>query len=225
MQLNNFRFPSLKKVSGLVFIFWCAVALTFAQAQTPDGNTRPKHIFMAGNSTMANKPYRGSNPEKGWGQVLGLYFNEQVKVENHAVNGQSSKSFIDEGKWDNLLQQVQEGDYVIIEFGHNDEKKENPSRYAAPDGAYRQNLKRFVSDVRTKGGIPVLATPIVRRRFDESGQFYDTHGRYPDVVREVAAEEEVHLLDLNRTNRELLITYGAERTRLDGRSAVKGKKE
>src|SRR3546814_10578634 len=80
-----FRFPSLKKVSGLVFIFWCAVALTFAQAQTPDGNTRPKHIFMAGNSTMANKPYRGSNPEKGWGQVLGLYFNEQVKVENHAV--------------------------------------------------------------------------------------------------------------------------------------------
>src|SRR3546814_4466689 len=87
---------------------------------------------MAGNSTMANKPYRGSNPEKGWGQVLGLYFNEQVKVENHAVNGQSSKSFIDEGKWDNLLQQVQEGGYVIIEFGHNDEKKENPSRYAAP---------------------------------------------------------------------------------------------
>src|SRR3546814_4948007 len=82
------------------------LALTFAQSQTPDGNTRPKHIFMAGNSTMANKPYRGSNPEKGWGQVLGLYFNEQVKVENHAVNGQSSTSFIDEGKWDNLLQQV-----------------------------------------------------------------------------------------------------------------------
>lgn len=212
MYSNNFRSLSLKKAGGLVFIFLCAISTAFVQIR--GGNAHPIHIFMAGNSTMANKPYQGSNPEKGWGQVFALYFNEQIKVENHAVNGRSTKSFIDEGRWDNLLNRVQPGDYVIIEFGHNDEKKEDPSRYAAPDGAYRQNLKRFVSDVRKKEGIPVLATPIVRRRFDDSGRFYDTHGRYPEVIREVAGEEDVPLLDLHRKTRELLERYGPERSKL-----------
>lgn len=170
-------------------------------------------VFMAGNSTMADKPYAGSNPEKGWGQVFHLYFKEEVKVENHAMNGRSTKSFIDEGRWDSLLSRAGPGDYVIIEFGHNDQKKGDPSRYAAADAGYRQNLQRFIADVREKGATPVLATPIMRRRFDENGRFYDTHGRYPEVVRELAAAANVPLLDLHKQTGKLLRQYGEERSK------------
>lgn len=200
-----------RNAGGLLLSFLCVTAAVFAQ--TPSSKESPIRIFMAGNSTIADKPYRGSNPEKGWGQVLGLYFNEPIEVKNHAVNGRSSKSFITEGRWDKLVHELRPGDYVIIEFGHNDQKKDDPSRYAAPDGAYRENLIRFVAEARAKGGIPVLATPIVRRRFDESGRFYDTHGMYPQAVREIAKELHVPLLDLHRKTRKLLEQYGPERSK------------
>lgn len=167
-------------------------------------------IFMVGDSTMANKPYEEGNPEKGWGQVLPLYFKEGIAVENHAVNGRSTKSFIDEGRWKAVLDKIRPGDYVIIEFGHNDQKEKDPSRYAEADTDYRKNLKKYIEDTREKGGKPILATPIVRRRFDENGKFYDTHGRYPEVVREVAAEENVPLLDLHKKTENLLQHYGEE---------------
>jgi len=163
-------------------------------------------IFMIGDSTMANKPYLDGNPEKGWGQVFGLYFRDEVKVDNHAVNGRSSKSFINEGRWQKVRELIKPGDYVIIQFGHNDQKKNSPERYAPPQTEYRQNLEKFIHETRDLGANPVLATPIVRRRFDEYAHFYDTHGAYPDVVREVARELDVPLLDLHKKSRELLIT-------------------
>ncbi len=165
---------------------------------------------MIGNSTMADKPYANGNPEKGWGQVFPLYFKEGIKIENQAVNGRSTKSFIDEGRWDSVLQKIKPGDYVIMEFGHNDEKKDDPKRYAAPRTDYRTNLIKFISETRSKGGTPVLATPIVRRRFDENGNFYDTHGEYPVVARELAKEYNVPLLDLHKKTEQMLKEYGIE---------------
>lgn len=162
---------------------------------------------------MANKPYSKGNPEKGWGQVFPLYFKEGIKIENHAKNGRSSKSFRDEGLWDIVLEKIKPGNYVIIAFGHNDQKQDSPERYTELDKGYRKNLERYVHETRVRGGIPVLATPIMRRRFDDNGKFYDTHGRYPEVVREIAKEKKVPLLDLHKKTEKLLKAYGEERSK------------
>ncbi len=173
----------------------------------------PIIIYMVGDSIMANKPYSKGNPEKGWGQVFPLYFKEGIKIENHAKNGRSSKSFRDEGLWDIVLEKIKPGNYVIIAFGHNDQKQDSPERYTEPDKGYRKNLERYVHETRVRGGIPVLATPIMRRRFDDNGKFYDTHGRYPEVVREIAKEKKVPLLDLHKKTEKLLKAYGEERSK------------
>ena len=189
----------------LLNIFICA------QIEQNSGTTT---IFMIGNSTMADKPYKNGNPEKGWGQIFPLYFKEEIKIENHAVNGRSTKSFLDEGRWKTVLEKIKDGDYVIIEFGHNDSKKDDPKRFADANTDYRINLIKFVNETRSKGGIPILATPIVRRRFDDQGIFYDVHGDYPKVVRELAAELNVPLLDLHKRTEEMLIKFGEERSKL-----------
>jgi lysophospholipase L1-like esterase len=170
-------------------------------------------IFMIGDSTMADKPYDNGNPEKGWGQVFPLYFKETIRIENHAVNGRSTKSFIDQGRWDVVRDKIKPGDYVIIEFGHNDSKKEDSTRFADANTTYRWNLEKFINETREKDGIPILATPIVRRRFDKEGNFYDVHKDYPKVVREVAEEKNVVLLDLHKKSEALLIQYGEEKSK------------
>jgi lysophospholipase L1-like esterase len=170
-------------------------------------------IFMIGDSTMADKPYDDGNPEKGWGQVFPLYFNDGVRIENHAVNGRSTKSFLVQGRWEVVREKIKPGDYVIIEFGHNDAKKEDSTRFADANTTYRLNLEKFVDETREKGGIPILATPIVRRRFDEHGNFYDVHGDYPKVVREVATDRNVLLFDLHTKSEALLIQYGEENSK------------
>ena len=154
------------------------------------------HVYLIGDSTMADKPTPETNPERGWGQLLPRFFDEHVVVRNHAVNGRSTKSFIDEGRWTAVLSQLGPGDVVLIEFGHNDEKVEDTTRYAAPRTTYRKNLERFVNEARAKQAIPVLFTPIVRRKFDANGALQDTHGEYPAVVRQVAKELRVPLVDL-----------------------------
>jgi lysophospholipase L1-like esterase len=170
-------------------------------------------IFMIGDSTMADKPYDDGNPEKGWGQVFPLYFNDGVRIENHAVNGRSTKSFLDQGRWEVVREKINPGDYVIIEFGHNDAKKEDSTRFADANTTYRLNLEKFVDETREKGGIPILATPIVRRRFDEQRKFYDVHGDYPKVVLKVATERNVILFDLHAKSEALLIQYGEENSK------------
>jgi len=167
-------------------------------------------VFLIGDSTVANKPYRVSNPEKGWGQVLELYFDEAVRVENHALNSRSTKSFRDEGHWDKVKEQIQPGDYVIIEFGHNDQKENSPERYADPAQEFPKQLKQYIRETQERGGVPVLATPIVRRKFDGNGQLQETHGEYPEAVRRVAQETGAALLDLHARTRSLLQEWGAE---------------
>ncbi|WP_276879918.1 pectinesterase family protein [Bacteroides heparinolyticus] len=123
-------------------------------------------IFMIGDSTMADKDLTGGNPERGWGQMLPGYLSEEIRVDNHAVNGRSSKSFIDEGRWNKVLSLVKKGDYVFIQFGHNDEKTDPKRHTDAGGGSFDVNLKRFVMDTRARGGIPVLFNSIVRRNFE-----------------------------------------------------------
>jgi DNA sulfur modification protein DndE len=168
----------MKKTCLIILI---AVAFAFQPPQ------RQIRVFMIGDSTMADKPLN-DNPERGWGQLLPRYLSEDAQVRNYAVNGRSTKSFIKEGRWDSVMKYLQKDDYVFIQFGHNDEKSEDTTRYAAPKGLYRDNLVRFVRDARSKGANPILVTPVMRRKFDASGKFTDTHGEYPEAVRSVAKE-------------------------------------
>jgi lysophospholipase L1-like esterase len=169
----------------------------------------PPRVFLIGDSTMADKPLIG-NPERGWGQVFPLFFQANIMIENHARNGRSTKSFIAEGRWNTVLERLQPGDYVMIQFGHNDAKKEDSTRYAEAHTDYKANLLAFVRDARAKNANPILLTPVVRRRFNAKGEFYDVHGDYPGVVREVAAMENVPLLDVHKRSMELLTQLGAE---------------
>jgi lysophospholipase L1-like esterase len=167
-------------------------------------------LFLIGDSTMADKPLFPPNPERGWGQLLPLYFQSDVRIENHAVNGRSSKSFLDEGRWQAVLAQLQPGDYVIIQFGHNDEKKNDPKRYTEPFGGFKQNLELFIRQTREHQATPILATPVARRKFDAAGTLVDTHGDYVPAVRLVAQQEHTPLLDLNHDSAELLTCLGPE---------------
>lgn len=172
----------------------------------------PVTIHSIGDSTMADKKPEGY-PETGWCQAFPRYVAKQVTVRNHAVNGRSTKSFISEGRWRQVVDSLRQGDYVFIQFGHNDQKIQDSTRYAAPYTDYKANLERFVSESRTKGAIPVLFTSIVRRKFDETGKLTDTHGDYPGVVRQVAQERQVPLVDLQQLTQELVEKAGPEESK------------
>lgn len=184
----------------------CSIA---AQA----ANNKQVTIYMIGNSTMANKPLLKGNPEKGWGQVFPLYFTSDVRIKNYAVNGRSTKSFIDEGRWEEVKKLIEPGDYLIIEFGHNDSKVSDPKRFADAKTDYKHNLELFINEARLKGGIPVLATPVNRRKFDSLGIWVDTHGDYPIVMRSIAEQMKVALIDLHKKSEELLKRYGVEESK------------
>jgi lysophospholipase L1-like esterase len=124
------------------------------------------------------------------------YFDESVKIANHAVNGRSTKSFLTEGRWKVVLDSLKRGDFVFIQFGHNDEKIDKPLLYTDPQTTYQQNLEKYITETRKKGATPILLTPIVRRKFDAAGKLVDTHGKYPDAVREVASRLKVKIIDM-----------------------------
>lgn len=164
-------------------------------------------IFMIGDSTMADKNLIG-NPERGWGQVFPMFFTEDVEIENHARNGRSTKSFLAEERWQTVYEKLQPGDYVFIQFGHNDSKKDDSTRFADARTLYRENLIRFITETRSKQAIPVLLTPVTRRSFDDRGVLVDKHGEYPVVVRELAASERVDLIDMHRKSMQLVERMG-----------------
>jgi len=158
-------------------------------------------VFTIGDSTMANKKAEVA-PETGWCQVFSSFVDSSVIIRNRAMNGRSSKSFIAEGRWKAVLDSLKSGDYVFIQFGHNDQKIQDSTRYTEPFTSYRRNLERFVRETREKGATPILFTSIVRRKF-EHGFLTDTHGNYPIVVKQVADEMNVPMIDLQ------LLTAGA----------------
>ena len=168
-------------------------------------------VFMIGDSTMSDKSLTGGNPERGWGHVLPGFFSEDIIIDNHAQNGRSSKSFIDEGRWDKVLSLIKKGDYVFIQFGHNDEKL-SAERHTDPGTTFDANLRKFVNETRAKSGIPVLFNSIVRRKF---GTFNDKavaeailqddirKGINPDAKRDASQDDEV------REGDKLIDTHGA----------------
>ncbi len=184
-------------LSLVIFLFGC---------NTPE---KEYSIFTIGDSTMASKKAE-VYPETGWCQVLQQYFDSTVTVRNHAVNGRSSKSFIDEGRWQQVLDSLQVGDVVFIQFGHNDEKDYDSKRYTTPFGTYSENLERFVTESREKGATPVLFTSIVRRKFDEDGKLMETHGDYPEAACKVAKKLDVPLIDLQKLTKNWINTLGDE---------------
>lgn len=167
-------------------------------------------IYTIGDSTMANKKNPEENPEHGWAQVLQQFFNDNAIIDNRAVNGRSSRSFISEGRWDSVLKTLKKGDYVFIQFGHNDQKEKSPNRYTNPHTDYRHNLIRYVLDTREKGATPVLMSSIVRRNFNEYGTLVDTHGEYPLETRLVALEYNVPFIDLQYLTEQMEESYGVE---------------
>jgi lysophospholipase L1-like esterase len=170
-------------------------------------------IYTIGDSTMANKTKPDENPERGWGQMLPLFFNDNIIIDNRAVNGRSTRSFIDEKRWDAIYKVLKPGDYVFIQFGHNDQKEKDSTRYTNPHTAYRHNLIRFVNETRAKGAIPVLFSSIVRRNFNEQGVLIPTHGDYPLETRLVAQEYKVPFIDMEYYSELLEQSYGPEKSK------------
>jgi lysophospholipase L1-like esterase len=169
----------------------------------------PITIWIAGDSTAAQK-LPEKRPETGWGEMLGQYFRPaDVRIANRALNGRSTKTFISEGHWKNIVDSVHAGDYVFIQFGHNDESKDKGERYTPPDD-FKANLRRMASEVLAKGGHPVLMTPVRRRKFDDHGRLVDTHGEYPSYTISVARELHVPLIDMHASSAEVLQSYGAD---------------
>lgn len=205
------------------------VALTFIAAD----KDRTTTIFMIGDSTMANKDISHDRKERGWGMALQCFFDDNIRIDNHAVNGRSSLSFINEGRWDTVLNRMRPGDYVIIQFGHNDEKPQ-PDRHTDPGSTFDYNLAKFVREARERGGIPVLMNAVVRRNFAkvapkndddealrnttfkdangliESDSLKDTHGLYRVAPRDVAQRMNVHFVDANRITHDLEQGLGTE---------------
>ncbi len=169
-------------------------------------------IFMIGDSTMADKPV-GENPEFGWGQLFPKFMTNEVEIQNHAVNGRSTKSFIDEKRWETVMARLMPGDFVMIQFGHNDQKVSDTNRSAPAHSLYKQNLERYVNDARGKGATPILITPVMRRKFDAAGKFIDQHGDYPAVVKQVAAAMNVAMIDLHKSSEALIIKEGVENSK------------
>ncbi|MET0396417.1 MAG: rhamnogalacturonan acetylesterase [Longimicrobiaceae bacterium] len=173
---------------------------------------RPTTLYLAGDSTLAHKLVT-RRPETGWGEALQQYFDvDQVRVENHARNGRSTRTFIEEGRWQALVDALKPGDYVFIQFGHNDGSVDKADRYTPP-ADFRRNLARFVDETRGKGAIPVLLTPVRRRKFDSAGVLVDTHGEYPALVRAVARQERVPLIDMHAKSAQALAARGVEGSR------------
>ena len=173
----------------------------------------PITIYLAGDSTCANK-LPEKRPETGWGEMLQQYFDPaKVKIENHAQNGRSTKTFISEGRWQAIVDKLKKGDYVFVQFGHNDESKEKGERYTPPED-FRRNLLRFIADVRARNANIVLLTPVMRRKFDKDGNFVDQHPpEYPDAVRNIAKEQNVPLIDMHRKSEAVIKRYGVEGSR------------
>ena len=189
----------------------CAVT-AFWFVSGPQAARSSVKIYLAGDSTMSNKEV-SAYPETGWGMPFTYFFDSSVTVDNRAKNGRSTKTFLSEGLWQSIVTDLQPGDYVFIQFGHNDEAKEKVGRYTPPE-EYKANLIRFISETRSKKASPVLLTPVTRRKFDSAGRMVETHEIYSALVRSVAKEENVPLIDLDAKSQALLQQLGPENSKL-----------
>jgi lysophospholipase L1-like esterase len=169
-------------------------------------------IFLAGDSTLSIKEPK-AYPETGWGMPFLHFWNKDVTVVNKAKNGRSTRTFIEEGLWSSIIEEMKSGDYVLIQFGHNDESKEKTDRYTTPE-QFKANLEKFVKEAISKGGKPILLSPVSRRKFDADGNALETHAEYAPFVKEMALKLQVPFIDLNAKSRELYQRMGYENSKL-----------
>ncbi len=166
-------------------------------------------VHYIGDSTVARNNIH-SYPQTGMSQALTLYLKESVAVVSYAKNGRSTKSFLDEGRFQAVESAMAPGDFLLIQFGHNDEK-DDPARHTDPDTDFKENLRIFIRAARKAGALPVLITPIARRKFDDSGSFLPgSHGPYPEAVMETGREEDVPVIDLTSVTEVYLAKLGDE---------------
>ncbi|MBW8796042.1 MAG: rhamnogalacturonan acetylesterase [Streptomyces sp.] len=187
-----------------------ALAAVPLVGRSPRG--KPRTLYIAGDSTAAQK-YADAAPETGWGMALPFFLRKEVAVSNQAVNGRSSKSFVDEGRLDAILATIRPHDLLLVQFAHNDEKSDDPTRYTEPWTTYQDYLRLHIEGARAHGARPVLATPVERRRFDADGNAVPTHGDYPAAMRALAAREHVALLDIEALSLALWQSLGVEATK------------
>lgn len=167
------------------------------------------HVYIAGDST-ASTYVSSLAPRAGWGQALPVFLTANAVAVNVAKSGASSKSFIDLGRLDHILALIKSGDYLLISFGHNDEKIDDPTRYTEPSTTYKSYLSQYIDKSRAKGAIPVLLTPVERRHFTSAGVMSPSHGAYPAAMRELAVAKGVPLIDLTASSTALWNRVGVE---------------
>jgi lysophospholipase L1-like esterase len=192
------------KKSGLLFSALAILAFSLQEK-------KKIKIFIAGDSTASIKETK-AYPETGWGMPFVYFWDSTVAVVNKAKNGRSTKSFRNEKLWQQILDESSEGDYVLIQFGHNDEVPTKSNATTEPE--FRNNLTVFISEARSKKINPVLLTPVARRKFDSTGKITGTHDVYAQIVREVAAKENVPMIDMDKKGQQLYQQMGVENSKL-----------
>jgi lysophospholipase L1-like esterase len=168
-------------------------------------------VWLIGDSTMSIKETK-AYPETGWGMPFVYFFDSTVIVDNRAKNGRSTRTFFTEKWWQPVADHVQEGDYVFIQFGHNDEVPTKASYTTETE--FKNNLLRYIAETKSKKATAILVTPVARRKFDSTGHIVGTHDVYAAIVRTVAKEQQVPLVDLDKKSQELLQQFGVEHSKL-----------
>lgn len=174
----------------------------------------PITVYLIGDSTVCTQPVSQA-PVTGWGTPFALFFDNTVRVENHARGGRSTRTFISENRWQHVVDVLKAGDYVFMQFGHNDEAKEPQyaERYTSPED-YRRNLIKFITDTRAKNAMPVLITPVSRRKFSKEGKALETHTEYSRIVAEISVAHKVPMIDLDSRSRDLYESFGPEYSKI-----------
>lgn len=165
-------------------------------------------VFLCGNSTVVDQD---NEPWASWGQMIPRFFNEQVCFANYAESGESANTFIAAGRLAKIMSQIKPGDYVFVEFGHNDQKQKGPDK--GPYKSFTKSLREFITQARSKGANPVFVTPTQRRSFGDNGKIQDTHGEFPNAMRALAKEESVPVIELNEMTRTFYEAMGPEESK------------
>ncbi|HEV7332776.1 MAG TPA: rhamnogalacturonan acetylesterase [Flavisolibacter sp.] len=193
----------MKKNLFLFFIFLMATAFQSSKEKTT--------VYLIGDSTISIKETKAF-PETGWGMPFAHFFDSTVVVDNRAKNGRSTRTFIEEGLWAPVMEKLKQGDYVFIQFGHNDEVQTKKS--ATTEAQFTANLTRYIADTRAKGASPVLLTPAARRKFNATGKIEGTHDVYAALVRNVAKKNNVPLIDLDLKSQQLIQSFGVDGSKM-----------
>lgn len=203
--MKNKSFHTQKHIAVLFVIM---IYSTFAFSQ----NKKTK-IYLVGDSTMCL--YDESRfPQEGWGMPFANFFDANIEIENHAKGGRSTKSFLDENRWQPIVDSLKAGDYVLIQFGHNDSanSKDHPNRYASPED-YKKYMGKYITETRAKNATIILITPVTQRKYNENGELIKSHKAYCDAVLELGLQYHVPVIDLNTKSHELVVEMGEKFSR------------